>query len=137
MCELQGTWRWHPDKDFKEVRQELEALVRRVPLEDNIDVKSSWTFVGESFAIDSEEPIVQSLRSAYRELEGTELELAGISSIIDTSRLVPAGGVPTVPLDFHGESAHSDYELVELARVDEGCKLALLTVLNYFERGSG
>ena len=128
---LQGTWRWHPDKSYDQVRGNLDALVSKIAVPQGNKVESEWTFVGESFSVDPEEAIVRSLRSAYAKLKGRDLELAGVSAILDTSRLVPAGNIPTVPIDFGGDTAHADFEYVELDTVEAGCRLALLATLHY------
>ena len=128
---LQGTWRWHPDKSYDQVRGYLDNLVRQITVPQGSEVESEWTFVGESFSVDPKEAIVQALRSAYRKLKGRDLKLAGVSAILDTSRLVPAGNIPTVPIDFGGDTAHADYEYVALDTVVAGCRLALLTALRY------
>ena len=109
----------------------MESTTDKISLATGITIDTKWRFVGESYSVDSEEQIVQSLRSAYKTLNGQNLEIAGISSIIDTSRLVPIGNVPSVPIDFHGESAHADNEFVHLDRVEEGCRLALLTAIRF------
>jgi len=74
---------------------------------------------------------VGALREAGRTLRGSELPLAGVSSVLDTSRLVPLGHVPTVPVDCDGATAHSDREFVRMPVVKAGCALALQTALNY------
>ena len=131
ICTMQGTRRWHPDKDFDQMRLHLDHLTKGVATPKDISVESSWTFVGESFSISPEESVVKALRAAYRKLKGRDMELAGVSSILDTSRIVPAGRIPAVPLYFHGDSGHGDYEYVELEKVTEGCRLALSAALHY------
>ena len=87
----------------------------------------------ESFSIDPNERIVRSLRSAYEELNGASMKLAGMSTILDTNRLVSTGKIPAVSIDCHGDSAHSDREVVQIGRLEAGCRLALLTAANYLE----
>ncbi len=130
-CMMQGTRRWFPDKTFDDVKKHLDGLVRRAGLPDGITAGIAWTFVGESFAVDPGERIVTALRDAGRALRGSELPFAGVSSVLDTSRLVPLGHVPTVPVDCDGATAHSDSEFVRLPVVKAGCALALQASLNY------
>jgi acetylornithine deacetylase/succinyl-diaminopimelate desuccinylase-like protein len=130
---MQGTWRWHPDKTFDQAQVALHDLISRVSTPATVSIREEWIFVGESFAVDPEEPIVRALRRSYEALRGTPLELAGVSSILDTSRLVPMGRVPTVPIDCHGATGHADREVVRLELLEAGCRLALLTALTYLQ----
>lgn len=128
---LQGTWRWHPDRSFKDVQKELNTLVAKIPRADNITIEDSWIFVGEAFTFDPEEQVVYSLREAYAAVTGKTMELAGSSSILDVNRLVPFGKIPAVSISLDGERAHADYEYVQLDHMETSCRVALLTVLNY------
>jgi acetylornithine deacetylase/succinyl-diaminopimelate desuccinylase-like protein len=130
---LQGTRRWHPDKSFDLVRSELHSLVQATPCGEGVRVDEDWTFVGESYDLDPEEPIVHALRSAHRELSGDDLPIGGVSSITDTNRLVPMGGVPTVNISFDGGTAHGDRETVRLSALAESTRIGLLTALGYLE----
>ena len=135
-CFLQGTWRWHPDKVFENARKLLHELVAGMDLPDGISVQEEWTFVGESFSEDPEEPVVRAYQQAHRELQGSPIEIAGASSIMDTSLLVPMAGVPTVPVAFDGGTAHADREVVSLSRLAERTRIALLAALIYLEARS-
>jgi acetylornithine deacetylase/succinyl-diaminopimelate desuccinylase-like protein len=128
---VQGTWRWHPDRSFEAVQGELKALLAGLPRPESITIEDSWIFVGESFSFDPEERIVLALRSAYRQVTGKTMELAGGSSILDVNRLVPFGQIPAVSVSLDGERAHADYEFVRLDRMELGCRVAFQTVLNY------
>ncbi|MBN2552132.1 MAG: M20 family metallopeptidase [Spirochaetales bacterium] len=128
---LQGTWRWHPDRRFQDVRGELGVLLSGIARPENITIEDSWIFVGEAFSIDPEETIVRALRKAYRSVSGMPLELAGSSSILDVNRLVPFAGIPAVSVSLDGERAHADYEYVRLDRMERGCRVALQTALDY------
>ncbi len=130
-CTMQGTRRWLPGTTFAEVRAHMDRLLASVALPTGIKAGVEWTFVGESFSIDPNERIVRSLREASRMADGVELPLGGVSSLLDTSRLVPYGGVPTVPIDCDGATAHADEEYVKMPTVAAGCALALRTVVNY------
>jgi len=128
---LQGTWRWHPDHRFAQVKQELRELIAEVNRPLGVKIEDSWIFVGESYRIDKKDPIVLSLRDSYCRLFGREMGIAGTSLILDAGRLVSLGEIPAVPLGFDLATAHADYEFVHLDRVEEGCRLGLLTVLTY------
>jgi acetylornithine deacetylase/succinyl-diaminopimelate desuccinylase-like protein len=131
-CSLQGTWRWHPNFSFEQAQESLHRVVEGVAIPSNVTVREDWIFVGESFEVDPAEPIVQALKSAFQMLYGREMEEDGTSGVADTSRLVPVGKVPTVLIDCDGATAHADFEFVRLDLVEENCRLAVATVLEFF-----
>jgi acetylornithine deacetylase/succinyl-diaminopimelate desuccinylase-like protein len=131
---LQGTWRWHPDRTFKDVQKELKDLLAEVLCPKNIKIEDYWTFVGEGFSFDPEEDIVKCLREAYAKMNGKTMELSGSSSINDVNRIVPFARIPAVAVSLDGERAHADYEFTRLDRMRLGCCVALQTVINYFGR---
>ena len=135
-CTMQGTRRWHPGRTFHDAQVHLADLLARAALPAALKASVSWTFVGESFAVDPNEKILRALLAAARSLHGSELPLGGVSAVMDTSRLVPLGRVPTVPVDCDGSTGHADAEFVRLPVVMDACRLALETSLNYLDSGS-
>jgi succinyl-diaminopimelate desuccinylase len=130
---IQGTRRWLPDQSFDQVQADLADAVRSVPCAEGISVEISWTFVGEAYAIDPQMPIVRHFRAAYQQLTGQQMELAGVSAVVDGARLVPWGGVPTILCAYDNRCAHADREIVILENLLQPCQLTLLTMLNYLE----
>ena len=74
---------------------------------------------------------MHALQEAYGKVTGKTMELAGSSVILDVNRLVPFGEIPAVSISLDGERAHADYEYVRLQRLEQGCRLALQTTMNY------
>ncbi|MDF1515437.1 MAG: M20/M25/M40 family metallo-hydrolase [Anaerolineae bacterium] len=128
---IQGTRRWLPDQSFIQVQADLAGVVESVSCAEGISVEISWTFVGEAYAMDPQESIVRHFRTAYRQLTGREMEVAGVTAVVDGARLVPWGDVPTILCAFDNRCAHADQEVVTLENLRQPCKLTLLTVLNY------
>ena len=134
---LQGTWRWHPDKDFARVKQALADLLADEEAPPGISIGDSWFFVGEAFSLDPEEPIVGALRDAYRSVAGMDVGLAGSSTILDVNRLVPFARIPAVGIGLGTGRAHADYEFTRLDSVETGCRIALAAVMTYLTGGAG
>ena len=136
VARLQGTRRWHPGRSFHDVQRELAALMSSIPLPREIGVGTDWVFVGDSYEVSEGEPIVAAFSSACQSVGGSPPTIGGSMGITDAARLVGRGRVPTVTLAFGSERAHADYEYVELERLVEPCRIALLTVLNYLHATS-
>jgi acetylornithine deacetylase/succinyl-diaminopimelate desuccinylase-like protein len=136
-CMLQGTYRWHPCRNFSDVQEEFEKIIKGVKCPGDITMETRWTFVGESYEVDPGSPIVRAQRKAHESITGSPMELGGISAVIDANRLVPLANVPTVLCGFDNEFAHADYEYVRIERLERPCRTALLTVMNYLESAAG
>ncbi len=130
-CTLQGTRRWHPDKTYHDIQNEFAAWLHDVVLPAGILLSHKWIYVGDAYEINPDEPIVLSLRSAWRDEIGREPKIIGHSSVNDTCRLVARGGVPSVLCSFDTETGHADYEFTRLDRMERACRVALAATINY------
>jgi acetylornithine deacetylase/succinyl-diaminopimelate desuccinylase-like protein len=128
---FQGTWRWHPNKDFARVKEALRTLLAGEELPPGISIENTWFFVGEAFSIEPDEPIVRALQSAYRSIAGVDASIAGSSTILDVNRLVPFARIPAVGIGLGTGRAHADYEFTRLDAVERGCRIALDAVVNF------
>jgi acetylornithine deacetylase/succinyl-diaminopimelate desuccinylase-like protein len=128
---IQGTRRWHPVRDFAAVRRDMQALLSSVRLAPQVQARLDWTFVGEAYELDQDEPVLKAYQAACKTVTGRRPRLGGTMAICDGARLVPLGGVPTVLCGFDNETAHADREYVRLARLAAPCRIALLTAMNF------
>ncbi len=127
----QGTARWNPDRSLREIEEELGTLISIDQLPEGIKAEVKMTLVGESFSVDPEAEIVTAYRSAFRELLGHSPKEEGVMSVLDTSRIVPYGGIPAVPIGYDLSTAHGDVEYIRLDRVMESTILAAAVADNY------
>ena len=128
---FQGTRRWHPGHDFAFVQKELSDILAHVPRPAGLKIEANWCFVGESYEMNPAEPIVQALRGAHEAITGKPMPLAGSAVVTDANRLIPFGHVPTVLCGVDHDTAHADFEHVNIPRVATGCRIALRTALEY------
>jgi acetylornithine deacetylase/succinyl-diaminopimelate desuccinylase-like protein len=132
---IQGTRRWHPSQDFESIKEEFRnGLETRVDRRSEVSFDVDWNFVGESYEMDPDEPIVRAQAAACQKILGAS-KVSGTMVVTDAARLVRMGKVPTVVCAFDNETAHADQEYVRLPRIFESCQVALLTVVNYLESG--
>ena len=130
-CRLQGTRRWHPNKTFDDVKEELKDILNRIQCPAGVSIESDWNFVGEAYQINVHEPVVQALISACKEITGKDPAVDGISLVTDANDLVRRGGVPSVLCGFGGEGAHGDYECVAIADMEVASRIVISSVLTY------
>jgi acetylornithine deacetylase/succinyl-diaminopimelate desuccinylase-like protein len=133
LCTLQGTRRWHPDKSFDLVKEDFQQMIQDASLPEEIQVKTEWFFVGDSYEISPNEQIVQSLCRSYEAVLGKQMPVGGHSSVTDACRLAGIANVPTVLWGFGTETGHSNHEYVKVNQLEASCKVAMLTVLDYLE----
>jgi acetylornithine deacetylase len=83
-------------------------------------------------SIESDHPIVETVREAYAEATGEEARLEGMTYASDMRHLVKIGGVPTVlfgPGDVR--QAHAPDEYVELEELVTAARVLALTALRF------
>jgi acetylornithine deacetylase/succinyl-diaminopimelate desuccinylase-like protein len=131
-CFMQGTRRWNPGKTFPMIQEDFRQVLGSVVLPRGVSAWDSWMLVGDSYALDSREKIVQCLQKAYEHLHQKPLPVKGHSSVTDACRFVNYGKIPAVLWGFGTDTGHADYEYVTDEQLLRSCRVALLTVLNYF-----
>lgn len=133
-CSMQGTRRWNPGKSFRTIQEDFQQLLDSLHLPPAVSAKDTWILVGDSYAIDAQEKIVQCLQQAYEHLHQKPLPVKGHSSVTDACRFVHYGKIPAVLWGFGTDTGHADYEYVTYEQLLRSCRVALLTVLNYLHR---
>jgi len=130
-CTLQGTRRWHPDRTFQFVQEELAGIIESTAAPVGVEISSDWRFCGDAYRIDSDAEVVRAFRSAYKTVTSTEMPVAGTAVVTDVNHLVSLGRVPAIQCGFDHEFAHGDQEYIRIGNLLEPCKVSLLTIWNY------
>ena len=133
-CSLQGTRRWLPNRTFEQIQNEFSELLQTFNCPQGVAIEHDWIFVGESYEISPDEPIVGSLVSSFRSLTDQELEIDGIALVTDACRLVKYASVPTIIWGLDTKTAHADYEYVEIDKMHKNCQIVLGAVLDYLSK---
>lgn len=139
-CTLQGNRRWHPDHTFEDVYGDMQELLDSVERHPDVSIELSWNFIGHSYEIDPETPIVRSLQRAYEAVEGASLPVSGYPSVCDVQRLVVEAGIPAVhfgPALDPVHAWHTNDEYVELDKLKTATEIQFLTVLDYLGCDTG
>ena len=133
---MQGTRRWHPDKNFDSIRAGFDSLLNSIGIPASVGIEIEWMLVGDSYEIPKDESIVTSLTDAYENIYGQTCPVRGHSSVTDVCRLVRHGGIPAVLCGFGTSTGHADYEYVSIEQVKKSCQVALLTAIKYLKSTS-
>lgn len=130
---MQGTRRWHPDKTFNNIKDDFTSILDSLKISKSVTINQDWIYVGESYQIDANEKIVQSLLKAHKSAYNKECPVRGHSSVTDVCRLIRQGKIPAVLCGFGTDTGHCDYEFVEISHIKKCCEVALRTVMNFLE----
>jgi succinyl-diaminopimelate desuccinylase len=127
----QGTARWNPDSTFGETAGKLERLIQDHPFPAGISARAELTLVGEAFQVDPDEAIVRAYSRAYTNLFGRKPQPAGVISVLDTSRIVPCGQIPAIPIGYDLSTAHSNKEYITIDCLTQSTMLAAAAAEEY------
>jgi len=135
-CRLQGTVRWHPNRSFAEIEEEMKNIFHSIEYQPEINIEYDLTFIGHSYEIDLEEPIVLSLLNSYKAIHKNELKIEGQTCVTDAQRLIKEGGVPAIIWGANLENAHKDYEFVELDKVHKVNQMIFHAAMDYLNNSA-
>ncbi|HPS56109.1 MAG TPA: M20/M25/M40 family metallo-hydrolase, partial [Sedimentisphaerales bacterium] len=90
-CKLQGTYRWHPNNSFEQVQKDMVKNLNKLHLPGNISFDISWILSGESYEVDSDEPVIQALRNSCEAVTGRKWHFGGTSVVTDACRISRTG----------------------------------------------
>jgi len=119
-CWLEGTRRWLPDTDDREVEQEFQTLLQQTAQATGTMASVDWRRVRGAFSLDTDCPLVTCFQRAYTALSGHALP-TGPKPFVDDGNSFWAGA--RVPAITHGPLAGGQHtvnewvSLADLARV--------------------
>lgn len=130
-CRIVGTRRYAPHRRFPEVLAEFEArlddLRRITPASIRLDLVKTR----DGFNTAAEEPVVQVLQAAYRDVTGEPLPLSGIAAVADASIFANEGGVPAVYYGCAASRAHATPEYVSLSSLEFQARVLAAAATRY------
>jgi acetylornithine deacetylase/succinyl-diaminopimelate desuccinylase-like protein len=135
-CSLQGTLRWQPDQNFEQIRKEFETVIDNVSCPSQVSIEKNITFIGHSYQMSPNEPIVLALQRAYKRITNHTLPVGTFKAVTDTQRLMYEGKVSAIPWGAETSpehSGHTDDEYVELDKMELACRILLATVCEYLD----
>jgi acetylornithine deacetylase/succinyl-diaminopimelate desuccinylase-like protein len=132
-CRIVGTVRFGPEKDFDGIENELKNLIIDIQkkVDSRIKIDLSLTKVGLGYSINKDEPVIKSLKEAYKEVNGKTMDYGGMLFSGDAAKIICFANIPAVYYGVGFESAHSELERVALSNVMEITKVLLITVLKF------
>jgi acetylornithine deacetylase/succinyl-diaminopimelate desuccinylase-like protein len=132
-CRIIGTIRFGPEKDFNDIRNELEKIIHEVQETTSISIELKLNCVGLGFRISDNEPIVKALYQGYNAVTGKDISYGGMLYTADASKVIRNGNIPAVQYGAGSEYAHAELERIPISDVFMVTKIFLQTVLNFLD----
>jgi len=130
-CAFTGTRRWSPGKTAADVLAELKSLAVEVVAGGGLAVQVSMEHEREPFETPLDDPLIEAVASAHRQVTTAEPELVGKRIVGDANLYVHGAGVPTIYYGPSNETAHADVENVSITRMVSSAKVYALSALGY------
>ena len=132
---MEGTRRWIPGKDRREVEAGFRAVLDALAAETGTTIEAAYQLVRDAFALDADSPFVADFQRAYAALSGVPLATGPKPFVDDGNSVWALAGVPCVT---HGPRAGGQHTVGEWASIDDLARVAhlyALTAALYCPRG--
>lgn len=120
-CWLEGTRRWLPGADRKEVESEFKQVVQEVAARGGVRVEVDFRFVRDAFLLDLESAIVPAFDRACAEVRGAALPRGPKAFVDDGNSFWGLAGLPAIT---HGPRAGGQHTLSEWVSIDDMVRVA-------------
>ncbi len=122
-CVVRLERRTIPGEDRETVQREMDFVLRCVKEKDpRFEARAEVFFARPPFEVSTEEPLVEAVSQAAREVLGAEAEYVGSHPWLDSAILAGAG-IPTVIIGPDGYGAHGAVEYVSFSSVVQTAKI--------------
>ncbi|MEE3370778.1 MAG: M20/M25/M40 family metallo-hydrolase [Planctomycetota bacterium] len=130
-CKLTGTRRWAPGRQAETVLEELRALIDPIARSGGLRANVSMEHQREPFETPGDDPLVEAVATAHRQVTTTEAEVVGKRIVGDANLYVHGSGVPTIYYGPSNETAHADIENVSIQRLQSAARVYALAAMEY------
>ncbi len=124
---LEGTRRWLPGADRKQVEEEFRALVAGVAQRTRTTIDVEFRTVRDAFHLDVEDPFVTTFLEAYGTVSpGKTIPFGAKPFVDDCNAFWAAAGIPAIT---HGPKAFGAHTVNEWVSIDDLVRVAHLYAL--------
>jgi acetylornithine deacetylase/succinyl-diaminopimelate desuccinylase-like protein len=121
-CWLEGTRRWLPGTDHRDVERDFRARLEGLALDTGTAVDCRWILIRDAFELDQEDPLVDAFQGAHEAVCGARLP-AGPKPFVDDGNTFWA--LARVPAITHGPQAGGQHTVDEWVSIDDLARVAL------------
>jgi succinyl-diaminopimelate desuccinylase len=131
-CWLEGTRRWIPGKDRREVEHRFQSTIKAFAKGKPYGASLVYQLVRDAYELDPQSALVRCFQSAHESIRGLQLPL-GPKPFVDDGNCFSAAGIPAIT---HGPKAGGQHTTGEWADVEDlyrVAKIYALTALRFFD----
>ncbi|MDR3637878.1 MAG: M20/M25/M40 family metallo-hydrolase [Isosphaeraceae bacterium] len=121
-CWLEGTRRWLPGTDRREVERDFRARIAALASDTGTTVDCRWCFIRDAFVLDQADPVVEAFQRANTAVSGARLPIGPKPFVDDGNSFWALAGVPAIT---HGPKAGGQHTVEEWVSVDDLVRVAL------------
>lgn len=130
-CRIWGTRRWSPGISYEDIVAEFEVFARQVERETGATVRVDLDKVGEPSQIAEDEPIVELVQAAHKDMTGADWPTVGMAVLADAWIFNNIGHVPSTYYSGDVSRAHATPEYVALDDVVRATNVYALVGLRF------
>lgn len=119
-CWLEGTRRWIPGKDRREVEHRFQSTLKAFTKNKPYAATLVYQLVRDAFELEPGCPIVEAFQMSYRGVVGADLAV-GPKPFVDDGNCFTAAGIPAIT---HGPKAGGQHTTSEWADIDDLVRVA-------------
>jgi acetylornithine deacetylase/succinyl-diaminopimelate desuccinylase-like protein len=125
-CWLEGTRRWIPGLDRREVEAGFRAMLDTLAIESGTTIEVEFQLVRDAYALDVDTPFVTDFRRAHEAISGSPLRTGPKPFVDDGNSVWALTGAPCIT---HGPRAGGQHTVGEWASIDDLLRVARLYAL--------
>jgi acetylornithine deacetylase/succinyl-diaminopimelate desuccinylase-like protein len=125
-CMLEGTRRWLPGTDARDVETEFRELVNGTAADHRVAADLDWRPIRGGFELDATHPFVAAFQRSYAELTGAPLPTGPKPFVDDGNSFSSLAGIPAIT---HGPRAGGQHTTDEWVDIDDLVRVAVLYAL--------
>jgi acetylornithine deacetylase/succinyl-diaminopimelate desuccinylase-like protein len=125
-CMLEGTRRWLPGANGRELEAEFRDLVAGVERQHGVTSTIEWRHIRGAFEINESDPFVTVFQNCHAAVSGKRLPFGPKPFVDDGNSFSSLGGIPAIT---HGPRAGGQHTVDEWVDVDDLMRVAVLYAL--------
>jgi len=118
---LEGTRRWLPGTDRRQVEEEFLGRLRELAAETGTIIDGTWFFIRDAFALDPSSAFVATFQRCYESISGSPLPTGPKPFVDDGNSFAALGGIPAIT---HGPRAGGQHTVNEWVEIDDLVRVA-------------
>ena len=130
-CEVEGTRRWLPGTEFRDVQAELQAIFDSVARKFGTTVDARLDVVRPAFEMAADNPLVAPFQQAISSVRGRSLPLGAKPFVDDGNTFVTRGKIPAITFGPGGRGAHTLQEEVPVSGLEETSLIYALAAMGF------